>query len=176
MHFPSKITCICSELFTQRIAKDGKLVGKHTLLWLLYKLNKYSSYFVYTIIGPICNSSEVLGFPCTLYPNLISLLDNLVVSSVLQVKTVKISNISLAASEQDIREFFSFSGDIQYLEMQRLFSFLFSSFCVHLLVNLLLKRRIFFFLSHLAVSQMWPSLLMSLSRTRREQKQQGFSQ
>nr|CAD1832943.1 unnamed protein product [Ananas comosus var. bracteatus] len=34
------------------------------------------------------------------------------------VKTVKISNISLAASEQDIREFFSFSGDIQYLEMQ----------------------------------------------------------
>ena len=36
-----------------------------------------------------------------------------------QIRTVKISNISLAASERDIREFFSFSGDIQYIEMQR---------------------------------------------------------
>lgn len=38
----------------------------------------------------------------------------------LQVRTVKISNVSLGASEQDIREFFSFSGDIEYVEMQRL--------------------------------------------------------
>ncbi|XP_028083947.1 binding partner of ACD11 1-like [Camellia sinensis] len=35
------------------------------------------------------------------------------------VRTVKVSNISLATSEKDIKEFFSFSGDIQYVEMQR---------------------------------------------------------
>lgn len=34
------------------------------------------------------------------------------------VKTVKVSNVSLGASEQDIKEFFSFSGDIEYVEMQ----------------------------------------------------------
>ncbi|XP_038984586.1 binding partner of ACD11 1-like isoform X2 [Phoenix dactylifera] len=34
------------------------------------------------------------------------------------VRTVKVSNISLAASERDIKEFFSFSGDIQYIEMR----------------------------------------------------------
>lgn len=37
-----------------------------------------------------------------------------------QVKTVKVSNVSLGASERDIKEFFSFSGDIEYVEMQRL--------------------------------------------------------
>lgn len=36
----------------------------------------------------------------------------------MSVRTVKISNVSLGASEQDIREFFSFSGDIEYVEMQ----------------------------------------------------------
>ncbi|CAL5321225.1 unnamed protein product [Camellia sinensis] len=36
-----------------------------------------------------------------------------------RVGTVKVSNISLATSEKDIKEFFSFSGDIQYVEMQR---------------------------------------------------------
>ncbi|MBA0566770.1 hypothetical protein Golob_011555, partial [Gossypium lobatum] len=35
------------------------------------------------------------------------------------IRTVKVSNISLAASERDIKEFFSFSGDIQYVEMRR---------------------------------------------------------
>ncbi|KAM6546778.1 hypothetical protein CsatB_027514 [Cannabis sativa] len=35
------------------------------------------------------------------------------------IRTVKVSNISLAVSERDIREFFSFSGDLQYVEMQR---------------------------------------------------------
>ncbi|XP_010916243.1 binding partner of ACD11 1 isoform X3 [Elaeis guineensis] len=39
--------------------------------------------------------------------------------NVSDVRTVKISNISLAASERDIKEFFSFSGDIQYIEMIR---------------------------------------------------------
>ncbi|XP_042500437.1 binding partner of ACD11 1-like isoform X2 [Macadamia integrifolia] len=37
----------------------------------------------------------------------------------MSIKTVKVSNISLAASEGDIKHFFSFSGDIQYIEMQR---------------------------------------------------------
>ncbi|XP_062113296.1 binding partner of ACD11 1 [Humulus lupulus] len=35
------------------------------------------------------------------------------------IRTVKVSNISVAVSERDIREFFSFSGDLQYVEMQR---------------------------------------------------------
>ncbi|RWW40076.1 hypothetical protein BHE74_00054574, partial [Ensete ventricosum] len=35
------------------------------------------------------------------------------------VRTVKVGDVSLSASEQDIREFFSFSGDIEYIEMQR---------------------------------------------------------
>ncbi|KAK8691594.1 hypothetical protein V6N13_075098 [Hibiscus sabdariffa] len=39
--------------------------------------------------------------------------------SVSNIKTVQVSNISLAASERDIKEFFSFSGDIQYVEMRR---------------------------------------------------------
>jgi hypothetical protein len=34
--------------------------------------------------------------------------------------TVKVHNVSLSASEQDISEFFSFSGDIVYVELQRL--------------------------------------------------------
>ncbi|WOL06319.1 binding partner of ACD11 1 [Canna indica] len=36
----------------------------------------------------------------------------------MSVRTVKITNVSLSASEQDIREFFSFSGEIEYIEMQ----------------------------------------------------------
>ncbi|CAK7356084.1 unnamed protein product [Dovyalis caffra] len=34
------------------------------------------------------------------------------------VKTVKVSNVSLEASERDVKEFFSFSGDIEYVEMK----------------------------------------------------------
>ncbi|XP_078171511.1 binding partner of ACD11 1-like isoform X2 [Carex rostrata] len=34
------------------------------------------------------------------------------------VRTVKVSNISLQASERDIKEFFSFSGSIEYVEMR----------------------------------------------------------
>lgn len=33
---------------------------------------------------------------------------------------MQVSNVSLAAKEQDLREFFSFSGDIEYLEMKGL--------------------------------------------------------
>ena len=39
--------------------------------------------------------------------------------TVSDIRTVKVSNISLAVTERDIKEFFSFSGDIQYVEMQR---------------------------------------------------------
>ncbi|KAK4734862.1 hypothetical protein R3W88_009123 [Solanum pinnatisectum] len=35
----------------------------------------------------------------------------------MSARTVKVSNVSLGASEQDIKEFFSFSGDIEYVEM-----------------------------------------------------------
>ncbi|XP_058108370.1 binding partner of ACD11 1-like isoform X2 [Magnolia sinica] len=34
------------------------------------------------------------------------------------IRTVKVSNISLAATKQDIKEFFSFAGDIIYIEMR----------------------------------------------------------
>uniref|UniRef100_A0A0D3FN82 RRM domain-containing protein n=1 Tax=Oryza barthii TaxID=65489 RepID=A0A0D3FN82_9ORYZ len=36
----------------------------------------------------------------------------------MEVRTVKVSNISLNASKREITEFFSFSGDIEYVEMQ----------------------------------------------------------
>jgi RNA recognition motif-containing protein len=34
--------------------------------------------------------------------------------------TVKVHNVSLKASEQDISEFFSFSGEIVHVELKRL--------------------------------------------------------
>lgn len=37
----------------------------------------------------------------------------------MQIKTVQVSNISQAITDKDIKEFCSFSGDIQYVEMQR---------------------------------------------------------
>ncbi|GKU95795.1 hypothetical protein SLEP1_g9112 [Rubroshorea leprosula] len=36
----------------------------------------------------------------------------------MSVKTVKVSNVSLQATQRDIKEFFSFSGDIEYVEMR----------------------------------------------------------
>lgn len=47
----------------------------------------------------------------------------LLCSLVLQVRTVKVSNVSLGASEQDIKEFFSFSGEIEHIEMHRFVTF-----------------------------------------------------
>ncbi|KAK3041551.1 hypothetical protein RJ639_000685 [Escallonia herrerae] len=35
-----------------------------------------------------------------------------------QIRTIKVSNVSLGASLQDIKEFFSFSGDIEYVEIR----------------------------------------------------------
>ncbi|XP_050234621.1 binding partner of ACD11 1-like [Mercurialis annua] len=37
----------------------------------------------------------------------------------MSVTTVKVSNVSLGATERDLKEFFSFSGDIVYVEVQR---------------------------------------------------------
>ncbi|KAJ9135026.1 hypothetical protein P3X46_032250 [Hevea brasiliensis] len=34
------------------------------------------------------------------------------------VRTVKVSNVSLGATERDLKEFFSFSGDIEYVEVR----------------------------------------------------------
>ncbi|CAK7326839.1 unnamed protein product [Dovyalis caffra] len=39
--------------------------------------------------------------------------------NVSDVRTVKVSNISLTATDGDIKEFFSFSGDVLYVEMRR---------------------------------------------------------
>nr|XP_027096803.1 binding partner of ACD11 1-like isoform X3 [Coffea arabica] len=36
-----------------------------------------------------------------------------------QIRTIKVSNISPSATDKEIQEFFSFSGNIQYVEMQR---------------------------------------------------------
>ncbi|XP_030532854.1 binding partner of ACD11 1-like [Rhodamnia argentea] len=36
----------------------------------------------------------------------------------MSIRTVKVSNLSLGASERDIKEFFSFSGEIEHVEMQ----------------------------------------------------------
>ncbi|KAL3497883.1 hypothetical protein ACH5RR_040615 [Cinchona calisaya] len=36
----------------------------------------------------------------------------------MSIRTVKVSNVSLGASERDLKEFFSFSGDIEYVEMR----------------------------------------------------------
>lgn len=36
----------------------------------------------------------------------------------MSIRTVKVSNVSLGATLQDVKEFFSFSGDIEYVEMQ----------------------------------------------------------
>ncbi|XP_039030156.1 binding partner of ACD11 1-like, partial [Hibiscus syriacus] len=37
----------------------------------------------------------------------------------MEIRSVKVSNVSLDASENDIREFFIFSGEIEYIEMHR---------------------------------------------------------
>lgn len=45
---------------------------------------------------------------------------------------MQVSNVSLGAKEQDIKEFFSFSGDIEFVEMRRLVSFEHSTYvCIN---------------------------------------------
>lgn len=49
--------------------------------------------------------------------------------------TVKVSNVSLAVTERELKEFFSFSGEIVHLEMQRsvLFTLYYNSLEIKLL-------------------------------------------
>ncbi|CAI9774240.1 unnamed protein product [Fraxinus pennsylvanica] len=44
--------------------------------------------------------------------------DSIAVRKTMSVKTVKVSNLSSGAFEQDIKEFFSFSGDIEFIEIK----------------------------------------------------------
>jgi len=39
--------------------------------------------------------------------------------SLLQVRTIKVTNVPLSATAENMKEFFSFSGDIEYVEMRR---------------------------------------------------------
>ena len=61
------------------------------------------------------------------------------------MRTVKVSNISKATSDRDIKEFLSFSGQILYVEMQRLviIFYLFVLFGELLLLLLLLLLFLF---------------------------------
>ncbi|THG04098.1 hypothetical protein TEA_025420 [Camellia sinensis var. sinensis] len=72
-------------------------------------LGIYRTYEVYTQV-PMDHTNSKIGTdaPPSSTPNW-----------TINARTVKVSNISLATSEKDIKEFFSFSGDIQYVEMQR---------------------------------------------------------
>ena len=88
--------------------------------------------------------------------------------ALLQIKTVKVSNVSLGATERGIKEFFSFSGDIEYVEMKRLASCLAS----HLLFfNLYWGIKL---IIYLAVIMSGLKLRMLPSRICREQRLQFF--
>lgn len=57
--------------------------------------------------------------PCFLSPYILDSKIIVMMFYSLQVRTVKVTNVSLSATVQDIKEFFSFSGDIEHVEMQR---------------------------------------------------------
>lgn len=40
-------------------------------------------------------------------------------SLLLQVRTIKVTNIPLSATAENMKEFFSFSGEIEFVEMRR---------------------------------------------------------
>ena len=63
----------------------------------------------------ICTDFCNCPFPCFIMFFSTSIL----MFHLLQVRTVKVTNVSLSATVQDIKEFFSFSGDIEHVEMQR---------------------------------------------------------
>jgi hypothetical protein len=69
----------------------------------------------------ILNNRRFVGISIllTLWVFPLPLLRKLYVCLVLQVRSVKVTNVSLTATVQDIKEFFSFSGDIEHVEMQR---------------------------------------------------------
>lgn len=71
----------------------------------------------------------------------------------MQIRTVKISNLSPGASARDIRELFSSSGEIEYIELHRFVNKMFSlhkSTCDN--VNLL-HHLIIYFCSYFEQSQ-----------------------
>lgn len=68
-----------------------------------------------------CAVLLIIFFCCYLSHLFLNVL--LIYLSLLQVRTVKVSNVSHGANEHDIREFFSFSGEIENVELQRLVHF-----------------------------------------------------
>ncbi|KAI3453189.1 hypothetical protein Pfo_009852 [Paulownia fortunei] len=70
------------------------------------------TFYVFSFIRPMDHTeSRKGGLQRTSSPNW--------TIDVSDIRTIKVSNVSLVVSERDIFEFFSFSGDIQYIEMQR---------------------------------------------------------
>lgn len=109
-----------------------EFVGLATQKSWLSSLDMYSSVLIYlctwlVLILQIRSFGLLISFFVKLYPGYIS--NFLLVKfgfflfffwGVHQVKTVSVNNVSLSASENDIKEFFSFSGDIEYVELRRL--------------------------------------------------------
>ena len=81
--------------------------------------------------------------------------------------TVKVSNVSLGATDRDLKEFFSFSGDILYLETQR--------FALHFSTFLFFSFFTLFFYHVSTARQNGPNWRMSLSRIYKELKLLFFS-
>ncbi|KAI7984055.1 hypothetical protein LOK49_LG15G01079 [Camellia lanceoleosa] len=88
----------------------------------------------------------------------------------INVRTVKVSNISLAISKKDIKEFFSFSGDIQYVEMQR------SALLTYPVLNFLHNQCSIEFVARSAGKLKYLSLHTLPSRNHREQIYYAFDQ
>ncbi|KAI7993445.1 Chitin elicitor receptor kinase 1 [Camellia lanceoleosa] len=86
----------------------------------------------------------------------------------INVRTIKVSNISLATSEKDIKEFFSFSGDIQYVEKQR------STLLTYPVLNFLHNQCSIEFVARFAGKLKHLSLHTLPSRNHREQIQLCF--
>ncbi|KAI8023847.1 Binding partner of ACD11 1 [Camellia lanceoleosa] len=88
--------------------------------------------------------------------------------NVSDVRIVKVSHISLATSEKDIKEFFSFSGDIQYVEMQS------SALLTYLVLNFLHNQCSIEFVARFAGKLKHLTLHTLPSRNHREQIQLCF--
>lgn len=62
-------------------------------------------------------------------------------SDLKQIRTVKVSNVSLSATKKHISDFFSFSGDIQFIEFRR---FVFFAYLVLYILNVFLRHWCYF--------------------------------
>lgn len=69
-----------------------------------------------------------------------------------QIKTLEVSNVSLVVSEEDIKEFFSFSGEIQYVEMRR--SALLNNIAMYLFIAAILRKHDCIFCSESDTTQL----------------------